>query len=82
MTTRKDLEAATTQLNVALGKPAKGIGSIVLDYASCYGGYALREEQEHGGQAFFWPRWSRVSAHDMDVFFAGFFEALERIRRT
>ena len=71
---RKHLEALTDQLNDALGRPATSyeVGRIILDYASCYGGYALRELcNDKGGESFYWPDWSRVSAREMQVFLLG-----------
>ena len=72
--TRKYLETLTDQLNDVLGRPATSheIGRINLDYASCYGGYALREiDNDKGGESFFWPSWSRVPAREMEAHLLG-----------
>jgi len=72
--TRKYLETLTDQLNDVLGRPMASyeLGRINLDYASCYGGYALREiDNDKGGETFYWPRWSRVSAREMEAYLLG-----------
>ncbi len=47
-------------------------GHIILDHAACYGGYALREiTSEQGGEGFYYPSWTRVSAREMYNFLLG-----------
>ena len=73
--TRSDLEKWTADLNARLGRPRPPEPtSIILDY---YDGYALREMQEAGAQAFFWPRWERVTGREIAAFIAGMHQALD-----
>lgn len=52
--------------------PKINVGHIILDHAACYGGYALREvSTPGGGQSFYWPSWTRVSAREMYYFLLG-----------
>jgi hypothetical protein len=82
--TKKDLEEMTAQLNAKEDRPSRpstrdeaghykaNPGHIVLDHAACYGGYALREiTNERGGEGFYYPSWTRVSAREMYNFLLG-----------
>lgn len=83
--TKRELEKRVTLLNKKLGRPATALnearewneGHIKLDYAPVYGGYALREVTKNGGEAFYWPFWTRVSAREMMAFLEGQLMILE-----
>jgi len=80
--TRQELEKMTKLLNEREGRPVTAtrrfddktlwnIGHILLDHAAIYGGYALREIQENGGEAFYYPQWTRITAREMFAFLEG-----------
>jgi len=89
--TKKLLEELTDRLNIQEGRPRSAIakerdsegrlvfndGHITLDFNPHYGGYALREIMESSGEAFYWPRWTRISNREMYQFLMGKLNANE-----